>query len=166
MSPDDHGHLAGIATTLCTELANAAHDHATSEGYIFVGPVTVDLAASDTHKVGAFTVTATMKEIDRKALQARTHSFLVLPSNERVLLGSTTVVIGRHPDCDITIEDPNLSRRHAEIRHSDTGYVFADLGATNASRINGLITKNHPLRRGDEILIGVTTLRFETTIDE
>ena len=41
---------------------------------------------------------------------------LVLPDGERVPLGEQTIVIGRLPDCDVIVDDPKASRRHAEVR--------------------------------------------------
>lgn len=161
LTTSDHGILSGIATTLCAELAAAAKEHASGEGYIFVGPLTVELTASNTLKAGAFAVTAVMKEVDKNAVRAASDHIIILPSGEQILLAATPVVLGRHPECDITIDDINLSRRHAEIRPSDGGYALVDLGSTNASRINGLVATDQQLRHGDEILIGATRIRFE-----
>ena len=163
LTTNDHAILSGISSTLCAELIAAAKDHAVSEGYIFVGPPVVELAARATLKPGAFSVSAVMKEVDKEAVRAASDHFVVLPSGERILLGSTPVVLGRHPACDITIDDINLSRRHAEIRPFEDGYALVDLGSTNASRINGLVTSNQQLRHGDEILIGATRIRFEVS---
>ena len=41
------------------------------------------------------------------------------------------VVVGRSSTCDIVVDDPNVSRRHAEIRREDGAYWIVDLGSTN-----------------------------------
>ena len=51
---------------------------------------------------------------------------------------STSSSIGRLPECDITLDDPNVSRRHAEIRPRGDGFVLVDLGSTNGTRVNGV----------------------------
>jgi pSer/pThr/pTyr-binding forkhead associated (FHA) protein len=57
--------------------------------------------------------------------------------------------------------DPNVSRRHAEIRPVGTSFVLVDLGSTNGTKVNGATISQHTLRSGDTILIGATTIRFE-----
>ena len=69
--------------------------------------------------------------------------------------------IGRSRVCTITIDDPNISRRHAEIRRQDGGYWIADLGSTNGLEINGRREQRARLSHGDRIVIGRTDLAFE-----
>ena len=45
--------------------------------------------------------------------------------------------IGRSSDCQVVLSDPNVSRRHAEIRHIGEGYSLIDLGSTNGTEVNG-----------------------------
>jgi hypothetical protein len=47
------------------------------------------------------------------------------------------VVMGRSRDCDLVLEDPNVSRKHAEVRPSGGSWVVRDLGSTNGIRVNG-----------------------------
>ena len=46
-------------------------------------------------------------------------------------------VLGRSRECDITLEDPNVSRRHAEVRHENGAWWIVDLGSTNGIEVNG-----------------------------
>ena len=46
-------------------------------------------------------------------------------------------LIGRSKDCDIRLADPNVSRRHAELRQEGTAYWILDLGSTNGLTVNG-----------------------------
>ena len=88
---------------------------------------------------------------------------LVLPSGERVDLGST-VTIGRLPECTVSINDSNISRQHAEIRISGNSYVVVDLGSTNGTLVNGVkIAGQRPLSDGDIISVGSTHVRFEAS---
>ena len=75
-------------------------------------------------------------------------------------LDKERMVIGRSKDSDIRTEDPNASRRHAEIRHEDGAYWLVDLDSTNGVAVNGRRTKRQRLNEGDTITIGSTDLVF------
>jgi hypothetical protein len=77
-------------------------------------------------------------------------------------LGMRRLVIGRSRECDITVEDPNISRRHAEIRHENGAYWVVDLGSTNGVEVNGKRIDKARLRNDDQIVIGRTSLVFQT----
>jgi ABC-type multidrug transport system ATPase subunit len=56
--------------------------------------------------------------------------------------------------------DPKLSRQHARIVTENGGLVVEDLGSTNGTVVNGTpVVGRHPLREGDEIGLGRTTLQ-------
>jgi hypothetical protein len=69
-------------------------------------------------------------------------------------------VIGRSKDCDIQIPDPNVSRRHAEVRQEGAAYWVVDLDSTNGTEVNGRPQKRAKLRQGDRITLGSTELVF------
>ena len=71
------------------------------------------------------------------------------------------VVIGRSKDCDIQVADPNVSRRHAEVRQEGAAHWVVDLGSTNGTEVNGRRLKRAKLRPGDTITVGSTELVFE-----
>jgi len=97
------------------------------------------------------------------AAPARRTGHLLLPSGERVVVGTDVVSIGRLPECTITLTDPNVSRRHAEVRPG-AQITVVDLGSTNGTKVNGLrITGERPLVDGDIVSLGGTHLRFEAT---
>ena len=77
--------------------------------------------------------------------------------------GENTVTIGRLPECDIALGDPNVSRHHAEIRPRGDGFVLVDLGSTNGSRVNGVRVTERELRDGDELAFGNTRLTFQAS---
>lgn len=71
------------------------------------------------------------------------------------------VVIGRSPDCEITLEDHNISRRHCLIKRSWHGFTAQDLGSRNGVVVNGReIQGAQMLRDGDELQIGGVMLTF------
>jgi hypothetical protein len=79
-----------------------------------------------------------------------------------VPLSSDRVVIGRSRECDVRVDDGNVSRRHAELnRDDDERWSVVDLGSTNGTEVNGSrITSRTPLANGDRIAIGGTELVF------
>ena len=73
---------------------------------------------------------------------------------------------GVFPDVDLDPDDPEakVSRRHARIKLQNGQYSVEDLGSTNGTFVNRgrrlLPGQPHPLREGDEIIVGKTFLRF------
>lgn len=59
------------------------------------------------------------------------------------------------------LEDPNVSRRHMELRRDSAGWVAVDLGSTNGVKVNGRRVEEAPLEPGDEIAVGVSRFTFE-----
>jgi len=81
---------------------------------------------------------------------------------ERVVhLGSVPVVIGRVPDCDVTLADDRVSRRHCEIRYWDGSFVVKNLKSQNGIMVNGERIEIAILKAGDVIKVGGTVLTFE-----
>jgi hypothetical protein len=70
-------------------------------------------------------------------------------------------VIGRSKECDIQLPDPNVSRKHAEVRQEGAAYWVIDLGSTNGMEVNGRRQKRAKLRQGDRITLGSTELVFK-----
>lgn len=156
LSATDRERFSEIETTLGRELADAAREHAHDERYAFLGPVSVEFGVDDRLRAGVFVLDARMKE----GPGGTGFGSLMLPTDERYPLDNRPVVIGRHPDCDITLLDPNVSRRHAEIRPGANGFILVDLGSTNGSKVNGVPVGERELRDGDEMTFGGTRIVF------
>jgi hypothetical protein len=159
LSPDDHQQFTEIREALIRELADAAREYARDEGYTFMGPVDITLSSDDSLKAGRFILTSKMHERSGNGGAGR----LVLADGERKALGNETVSIGRLPDCGVVVADPNVSRVHAEIRPSGTGFVIEDKGSTNGTKVNGVAVSIHRLVDGDVITIGTARIRFEAS---
>ncbi|MDQ6749750.1 MAG: FHA domain-containing protein [Actinomycetota bacterium] len=87
---------------------------------------------------------------------------MVVVSGKRMVVGAEGAVLGRSRDCDIVLDDANVSRHHAELRPSGDGWTIADMGSTNGVVINGQRAHGAAaLRAGDEVELGTSTLRFE-----
>lgn len=155
----DYEQFGEVSGALSRELADAAREHARDEGYTFMGPVEVELVLDEKMHTGAFQIVARMKE----GAGGGGAGSLVLASGERVPLGGGTLTIGRHPDNNLVLSDPNVSRHHAEIRPQGDGYALVDLGSTNGSRVNGLRIDQQALTDGDELSLGNTRMHFEAS---
>jgi hypothetical protein len=72
------------------------------------------------------------------------------------------VVLGRSRECDIQVEDANVSRRHAELRQEGATYWIVDLDSTNGIEVNGRQVKRAKLEPGDTFTVGATEVTFTT----
>jgi hypothetical protein len=74
------------------------------------------------------------------------------------LKGSDELMVGRAPDCDLVLDDPSVSKRHATLRWNDERNVCSleDLQSTNGTYLNGSmrVHKSVALRDGDIISFG------------
>ncbi len=94
--------------------------------------------------------------------RSRSHTALLLMGGKRLVVGSAGATMGRSRQCDVMVDDPNVSREHAEIRPRGGAWVLTDLGSTNGSRLNGRrLDHSEVLKPGDEIELGTTVLTFE-----
>ena len=74
--------------------------------------------------------------LEERARSARQTALLLL-DGKRLVVGPTGVTLGRSRQCDVVLNDPNVSRQHAEIRPRGGSWVLTDLGSTNGSCLNG-----------------------------
>jgi hypothetical protein len=83
-------------------------------------------------------------------------------NGQRRVLENRRSVLGRSRDVDVRIDDPNISRRHAEIVQEGSTYWLVDLGSTNGTWVNGeQLDGRRRLHDGDLVRIGQTELRYE-----
>jgi len=184
LSPHDHDKLAPYAATLTRELGDELRGHARDRGYVFSGPIRIDLELDSRLPTGRFTVSseavaavevpgqagpagsapaAPRPDAARPAPSAPVRGGgLVLEVNGmRHPLTAPGLVIGRGTEADLRINDPGISRRHAEIRvgRSDDGSIdIVDLGSTNGISVDGAKVRHAVLREGSRIEIGTTRM--------
>jgi hypothetical protein len=160
ISPSDFHNFESYVQALTRELSEAVREHARDEGYGFVGPVHVELNPDDEALgAGEFLVASQMVEAPGGAAVGS----LLLPDGKRVPLGEDPVTLGRLPDCDVVLSDPNVSRRHAEVRRRGNDFIVVDLGSTNGTRVNNAGVRERRLNDGDEVTVGSTRIRFEAS---
>lgn len=73
-----------------------------------------------------------------------------------------TLVVGREKTCDISVPDPHISRRHAEVRLlPDGSMMVSDLGSVNGMFCGDERVPYAVLQPGGEFLLGIVGFRFE-----
>jgi diguanylate cyclase (GGDEF)-like protein len=78
----------------------------------------------------------------------------------RHALGSEPIVLGRDDDCDLRIDDPSVSRRHAKVQPGIDGHYAIDLKSTNGTYVNDRPATMHKLRDGDYVRVGNRIFRY------
>ena len=177
LSDPDLDRLAAYDEAMADELTNTLRDHADEQSYVFPGPVSISFERAEDLTTGRFRV--------RSRAQAKVtgNDTRTQVGRARVLLevnGSTHavhppgVVVGRGSEADIRINDPGVSRRHAEFgvqlgRRSDPDglrIAVRDLGSTNGIVVDGTKVAQSPLDDGSTVRIGNTTLTVRVVTDD
>jgi hypothetical protein len=167
LSQHDHDKLAPYAKTLNTELAGELRKHAREMGYVFNGPISINFELDTQLPTGRFTVSseAVAGITERKPATDTTirRSALVLEVNgTRHPLAPPGLIIGRGSDADLRINDPGISRTHAQIRVTGSEpslqIDIVDLGSTNGIMVNGQKVRHAVLGEGSRIEIGSTRM--------
>jgi hypothetical protein len=187
LSPQDRQQFEGWEDSARKELSDYLLQYARDEGLSLTTRPTVDFATDDRLGVGEFGIQAMLIKgaDDEESEPVQTdfgHTMVYSPSKDarrlespadagvrallvgggkRTVLSGSRVLIGRSRDCDIQLDDPNTSRRHAEVRREGSAWVVADLGSTNGIKVNGSRVAEAELHPGDEVTLGVIKLRFE-----
>jgi hypothetical protein len=104
--------------------------------------------------------TAAVSADDAERLGLAHAPAVLLVNGERHEVTKRAVVLGRSRDCDIRLDDPNVSRRHAEVRQENGAHWIVDLGSTNGVEVNGRRVERAKLAHDDRILIGRTDIVF------
>lgn len=71
-----------------------------------------------------------------------------------VAIQGHVAVVGRDPSCDLVLNDPKSSRRHAVVESGPDGLVIRDSGSANGISVNGKKTERSALKVGDVFRIG------------
>jgi hypothetical protein len=119
-------------------------------------------AESESGRTMIYSTAGRVAEPLEERARVRNDTALLIVDGKRLVVGPAGATVGRSRQCDIVLNDPNVSRQHAEIRPRGGAWVLTDLGSTNGSLLNGRrIEGPEVLKAGDEIEIGTSAIRFE-----
>jgi hypothetical protein len=184
LATDDRKQFEGYESSLVTELEEYLSEHAARENYALLTPPHVIFETDDDLGVGEFGIATKMaqqepgeaaasgatmvykprtqptEEASREALGVdRTVGVLSWGGRRRVL-DKNRAVLGRSRDVDVQIDDPNVSRRHAEVVQQGSTWWVIDLGSTNGVEVDGSRVQRARLDDGSSFVIGETTVSF------
>jgi hypothetical protein len=161
----DFDRLAMYAEPLGAELAAMVREHAEEQSYQFVGPVVVRFELVDDLDTGMFRVLSkaiasgpTQDTGTPTAAPAEVSAALEVGTSTLALTRRHTV-LGRGAESDLRLDDPGISRRHAEIVLSDPPRI-SDLQSTNGTFVDGERVTSAELYNGARIGLGTLTLVF------
>ena len=191
LAPADREQFTSYEESLQSELQDYIAENARRERYELLSPPEVKFETDDDLEMGEFGIATRMvqgpapqpgapepaaappgatmvyrKPVETEAVSAeelglaREIVSLTVDDTKHELDGGRAV-IGRSKDCDIQLADPNVSRKHAEVRQEGAAYWVVDLGSTNGMEVNGRRQKRAKLRQGDRITLGSTELVFK-----
>ena len=169
LSASDYERLVPYGEALAGELTGQLRQHADEQRYAFAGPLAITLTRRDDLSTGRFEVSsAALARVTPASGQAPSPAALrsaplVLEVNGMLHpLNPPGLVLGRGSDTDLRIDDPGVSRRHAQIRVSPDGegasVSIVDLGSTNGTTVNGTRIQQATLSEGARIRIGNSTM--------
>jgi FHA domain-containing protein len=169
LAPSDFDRLSGFGDTLSRELADMLHQHAADEQYGFVGPVRLNFQRVDDLTTGRFRVrsqataeVAPAPSPPRASAPDQRPRVLLEIDGTRHPIEPPGLVVGRGSAADLRIDDPGVSRRHAEfqVQPTSTGWLvtLTDLGSTNGTAVNGQRVSSATLSNGAEVRMGSTDL--------
>jgi hypothetical protein len=192
LSPGDREQFEGYENSLVSELEEYLSEHASRENYALLTPPRILFETDEDLGVGEFGIATRMAQYGRQAGQeapeipAPGATMLYKPrtqpteaaspvdlgverevavlqwDGQRRVLEKRRSVLGRSRDADVRIEDPNISRRHAEIVQEGSAYWLVDLGSTNGTEVDGKRVQRSRLDDGSRFTVGETTVTFST----
>jgi hypothetical protein len=158
---------------LLDELANALYRAGTDAGFHFASRPTVTTTADTNMPADQIRVLVSFSaqplgETQGVPPESQPATPAPLPSNAFLIIGGTQIValnrsvinIGRRLDNHIVIDDPRVSRTHAQLRIVKDHYVIFDLNSSGGTFVNGERTNQSVLYPGDVISLAGITLIF------
>jgi hypothetical protein len=110
--------------------------------------------------------TPTMK-VERLRPLARAQATLALADSSRTFpLDRPVLNLGRSLDNDVILDDPRVSRHHAQISHKHGHFCLYDLGSANGTLVNGQPVRDCLLQDGDVVSLGGVELVLRETKGE
>jgi hypothetical protein len=166
LAPADVARFEGLAPTLTREFGELLRRNAEERRWKLPGGLRVSFEEDTSVTDGRFEVEASHEAgiQDEAPTPEKPNSLWLVGSDppQSWVLNSDrfTLSIGRLPESDVSLADPNASRRHAQVIRRDDGWWIVDLGSTNGTLVNGALMKERRLTPGDVIQIGTTRIEY------
>jgi len=172
LHPKDVEALIDQAPDLGSDLSKALLEAARDSGYMMPTAPHVTLAADPTLKRWEVRVVAWHSDTQLEFTQSSDGSepgagerlpagaYLILHGQKHFSLDRALINVGRRLDNQLILEDPHVSRTHAQIRARDGRFVVFDLGSTGGTLVNGHRVHQHVLRPGDVITIAGVSMVY------
>jgi Protein of unknown function (DUF3662)/FHA domain len=189
LSPADRAQFEEYEGQLRGELADYLSEHARRESYVLLSGPTVSFETDDDLDVGVFGIATKMAQpkdqpapdvdvpeagatmVYKPAAQpteaasavelgVQQEIAVLTWAGSRHEIAKRRVVIGRSKDADIRVDDPNVSRRHAEVQQEGATWWLVDLDSTNGVEVQGRRVKRLKLEDGTRFTIGSTEIAF------
>jgi Protein of unknown function (DUF3662)/FHA domain len=178
---EDRKQFESYEASLLSELQEYLTEHSRRESYALLSKPTVRMETDDDLEVGEFGIATRMAGVEGAPAavpaQAEPGATMVYrPEDEpdatpeqaviltvdgtRHEVQGSRALLGRSKECDVRISDPNVSRRHAEVRQEGSNFWIVDLDSTNGVIVNGRREKRAKLGDGDKITLGSTEIVF------
>lgn len=170
--PEDANSLLAQAPDLHISLAYGLLEAARNCGYTLTREPNVTLAADPTlsprevrviawHGAAPLEFTQAMPR-EKKTQPGRLPpgAFLILQGSRHYPLDRPVINIGRRLDNQLILDDPHVSRTHAQLRVRDGRFVLFDLGSTSGTMVNDRAIKQHILQPGDVIRIATVIMVY------
>ncbi len=166
LSKHDYARLFPYSKTMTAEITTDLRQYAAEHDYIFNGPISIQLEERPDLPVGRFAVVCeTVAEVDQPATAAgslRTAALVVEVNGVRHPLTAPGFTVGRGADADLRINDPGISRTHAQFVVTGSGASLrvriVDLNSTNGILVDGRKVTEAELGDGSRIDIGKTQM--------
>jgi FhaA, N-terminal domain/FHA domain len=171
LSVTDYERLSSYGQSLVSELASMMHTYAAEQAYVFAGPLQLNFHRAEDLTTGRFRVRSAAAAAVTPAPGRDPHpSDTAIRSAPMVLEIAGTrhrveppgVVVGRGSNAGLRIDDPGVSRRHAEFRVQSVGGTVqlsvADLGSTNGTTVNGQRVQHALLQDRSVVQVGSTKI--------
>jgi hypothetical protein len=165
LAPADHARFSGLVSTLRGDFTELLATTARERRWQLAGPLDLRFEEDPGVAEGQFEVTglhdATVapEPVTHAAPIPRLWLSGAEPPKEWPL-HTDQVTIGRLQSCEIALDDPNISRRHALLTKRADGWWIVDLGSTNGTLVNEALVKERRLGSGDRIRLGTTEFEY------
>lgn len=169
LSPSDFERLAPFSGTLADELKTLVQEHVTEQRYTLTGPLAISFVNTGELSTGRFRVRSRTNSsvtpvVGQRMTETaiRSSGVVIEVNGMKHPLNPPGVVIGRGNEADLKIDDPGISRRHAQIQvkqgADSVSVTVLDLESTNGVVLNGHKVATGVVTDGSEIRLGNTVI--------